>query len=74
MTAGVNVSSIGGARRGEMAADQSFEDAMAAKSDEGAVVGVRAMVFRIVRAEAVVEVGGVILSNIVSTKAVCVIL
>ena len=59
--AGVNIATVGGAGRREVAADERFEDAVAAEGDEGAVVGVRPVVFGVVGAEAVVEVCGVVL-------------
>lgn len=42
--AGVDVALVGGGGRGEVAADQRFEDAVAAEGYEGAVVGVGRMV------------------------------
>lgn len=59
--AGVDVALVGGGGRGEVAADQRFEDAVAAEGDEGAVVGVRGVVEGVVGGEAVVEVCGVVL-------------
>lgn len=59
--AGVNVALVGGGGRGEVAADQRFEDAVAAEGHEGAVVGVRGVVEGVVGREAVVEVRGVVL-------------
>ena len=59
--AGVDVPSVSRAGRGEVAADEGFEDAVAAEGDEGAVVGVGLVVFDVVGGEAVVEVGCVVL-------------
>lgn len=56
MAAGVDVPPIGAAGRGEVAADERFEDAVAAEGHEGAIVGVRGVVVLVVGAEAVVEV------------------
>jgi len=41
---GVDVALIGGSGRGEVAADEGFEDAVAAEGHEGAVVGVGGVV------------------------------
>ena len=46
-----------------MAADQSFEDAVAAEGDEAAVVGVGLVVVGIVGGEAVVEICCVVLQE-----------
>ena len=46
-----------------MAADERFEDAVAAEGYEGAVVGVRGVVQGVVGREAVVEVCGVVLGR-----------
>ena len=46
--AGVEVSAVGRAGWGEVAADESFEDAVAAEGDEGAVFGVWSVVVGIV--------------------------
>ena len=59
----VDVAAVGAAGRGEVAADEGFEDAVAAEGDEGAVVRVRLVVFGVVGREAVVEVGGVVLQR-----------
>jgi hypothetical protein len=59
--AGVDVALVGAGGRGEVAANQRFEDAVAAEGDEGAVVGVWSVVEDIVGGEAVVEVRGVVL-------------
>lgn len=47
-----------------MAADERFEDAVAAEGDEGAVVGVGLVGAGVVGGEAVVEVGGVVLRGV----------
>lgn len=59
--AGVDVALVGGRGGREVAADEGFEDAVAAEGDEGAVVGVGRVVKGVVRGEAVVEVCCVIL-------------
>ena len=46
-----------------MAADERFEDAVAAEGYEGAVVGVGRMVEGVVGREAVVEICGVVLGR-----------
>lgn len=46
-----------------MAADEGFEDAVAAEGYEGAVVRVRGVVEDVVGGEAVVEVCGVVLER-----------
>lgn len=61
--AGVNVATVGGSGWREVAANEGFEDAVATESDEGAVVRVRVVVFGVVGAEAVVEVGRVVLRD-----------
>ena len=61
--AGVDVALVGGCGRGEVAADQGFEDAVAAECDEGAVVGMRRVVQDVVGREAVVEVCCVVLAR-----------
>ena len=68
--AGVDVALVGGGWGREVAADQCFEDAVAAEGDEGAVVGVWGVVEGVVWGEAVVEVCGVVLGEIgVSCRA-----
>ena len=68
--AGVDVALVGGGWGREVAADQRFEDAVAAEGDEGAVVGVWGVVEGVVWGEAVVEVCGVVLGEIgVSCRA-----
>lgn len=47
-----------------MAADEGFEDAVAAEGYQGAVVRVRGVVEDVVGGEAVVEVCGVVLEGI----------
>lgn len=47
-----------------MAADERLQYAMAAECDERAVVGVRCVVVGIIRREAVVKVGGVVLRQL----------
>lgn len=64
--AGVDVALVGGGGRGEVAADQRFEDAVAAEGYEGAVVRVGGVVEDVVGGEAVVEVCGVVLISCVS--------
>lgn len=61
--AGIDVALVGGCGRGEVAADQGFEDAVAAECDEGAVVGMRRVVQDVVGREAVVEVRCVVLAR-----------
>ena len=60
---GVDVAPVRTSRRGEMAPNQRFEDAVAAESDEGAVVRMRVMVIDVVGGESVVEICGVILQS-----------
>jgi len=64
--AGVDVSLVCGGRRREMAANESFEDAVAAEGHEGAVVRVRSVIEDVVWSEAVIEVCGVVLFGMVS--------
>lgn len=61
MGARIYVPSICGRWRAEMASDESFEDTVASKCDERAVVWVGGVLIAIVRREAVVEVCCVIL-------------
>lgn len=60
--AGVNVALVCGGGGGEVAADEGFEDAVAAEGDEGAVVRVRDVGGFFVGGEAVVEVCGKVLA------------
>ena len=66
--AGVDVSLVGGGWRGEVAADEGLENAVAAEGHEGAVVWVGCVIEHIVGRESVVEVCGVVLVTIVSTR------
>lgn len=59
--AGVDIAAVGAARRGEVAPDEGFEDAVATESDKRAVVGMGLVVFGVVGGEAVVKVGCVVL-------------
>lgn len=59
--AGVDVALVGAGGGREVAADQRFEDTVAAEGDEGAVVGVGRVVEGVVGGEAVVKVCGVVL-------------
>lgn len=61
--AGVNVAAVCAAGRREVAADEGFEDLVAGEGDDRAIVWMWAMVFHVVRGEAVIEVGSVVLSN-----------
>lgn len=69
--AGVNVALVGGGGRGEVAADQRFEDAVPAEGHEGAVVGMRGVVEGVVGGEAVVEVCGVVLGRLLLVVLRC---
>lgn len=53
-----------------MAADEGFKDAVTAEGDEGAVVRVGLVVFGVVRAEAVVKIGGVVLYILLVARTV----
>lgn len=59
--AGVNIAAVCGSGRRKVAADERLEDAVAAECDEGAVVGVRRVVFGVVGREAIVEACSVVL-------------
>ncbi len=69
MGTAIDEAAIGGTGGGEVAPDQSLEDAVAAKGDEGAVVGVQGVGFGVVGGEAVVEVCGVVLFATLSANA-----
>ena len=59
---GVNIAAVCAAGRREVAADEGFEDLVAGEGDDRAIVWMWAMVFHVVRGEAVIEVGSVVLS------------
>lgn len=64
--AGVDVALVGGGGGREVASDEGFEDAVAAEGDEGAVVRVGLVLEHIVGGEAVVEVRGVFLKEVLA--------
>lgn len=63
MRAGVDVALVGAGGWREVAADERLEHAVAAEGYEGAVVRMRCVVEDVVGGEAIVEVGGVVLST-----------
>jgi hypothetical protein len=70
--AGVDVALVGGGCGREVAADERFEDAVAAEGYEGAVVWVGGVVEDVVGGEAVVEVCGVVLWEGFGVSGFCV--
>lgn len=69
----VDIPAICAAGGREMATYEGLKDAVAAEGDQGAIVGVWAVIFHVVGREAVVKVCGVVLPNLVNFDGISVL-